>query len=254
MYIAVEFMPLIIFLMALLVLLGVIIVKIIWLVARWWQCQTKEKKYIILFLIILSLLPICLYQEFRPQNIEFTRFVQGKTWALQHDNITYKEHILIKNMPKDTLKQNKIMIAYFDSAGLSKNYFSIKMPEVRYYSISFYKSTSNTRRHFAKLDKYWIENKSIPDVIRRKSLNWNNVNLGGIGMVRCKDDTTKWRIFISRHFRAYEFLKRERFYTITTLLLNECGDNWYESEKDKERGKVLVEYYMELRNKKNAEP
>ena len=156
-------------------------------------------------------------------------------------------------MPKDTLEQSKIMIAYFDSVGLSKNYLSSKMPEIRYYSMFFYKSTYITRRHFIEQGKYWVENKRVPSAVHRRSFDGNKTYLGNILMVHCKDDATKWRVLISRRFRTYEFLKGEGFYVRNALLLNECSYNWYESEKDKERGKVLVEYYMELRNKKNAE-
>ena len=171
-------------------------------------------------------------------NVEFTRIIEGRRWGLQHDNWSwYDEDILVKNISRNKphdLTQSKIMIAYFDSVGLSANDL-FEMPEIKYYNMFFYKSTHATRERFVGKKKV-------------STYNGNKTYLGFISMLRCEDDYTKWKIEIGRNLGTADNFDLQGPNTKDEFLQNECDPDWYEANKDNE----LVKYYTELRGKKNA--
>jgi hypothetical protein len=89
-------------------------------------------------------------------DVEFIRIVEGKGCASRpYDNSCYYETVLVKNIHKNAVKQSKIMIAYFDSAGLSVNEL-LKMSEINYCSMFFYKSTHATMKHFVEKKRFLL--------------------------------------------------------------------------------------------------
>jgi hypothetical protein len=162
------------------------------------------------------------------------------------DTNCYYEHILVKNMPKDKLSQSKVMISYFDSAGLSINDFVTKMPEIKYYYMNFDKSTFATRRYFTEAKKQWAG--EYPYINLWKKYGYSPENrLGYVIMSRCKNDTSKWKIKTNINVGI-----SEDDYVIweETVLFNECDSCWYETNKNNE----LVKYFWELKDKKNIRP
>ena len=171
-------------------------------------------------------------------NVEFTRIIVGT------DSCSYMERVLVKNIPRNNVIQSKIMISYFDSIGLSINNL-VESPEIKYYHIFFYKSTDETRRYF--IDK----NFSV-------AYDGNETYLGSIGVLRCKRDSTKWKIEISRNLGTAENYDIQGPQTEEQYLQNECDSIWYRHDKHDnlvtyygvDKNNELVKYYMELKNKK----
>jgi hypothetical protein len=189
---------------------------------------------LILFGVITPLLATC------DNNVELTRIIEGKGCATRPgDSSCYYERILVKNIPENkphNVTQSKIMIAYFDSIGFAVNEL-FEMPEINYYNMSFYKSTHATR-------KYFVERK------KGSTYNGNETYLGTVSMIRCKDDSAKWKIEIARNLGTADNIDKQGANTKDEFLQNECDPDWYEANKDNE----LVKYYMELREKrKNVE-
>jgi hypothetical protein len=91
---------------------------------------------------------------------EFTRIIEGRTWGLQRsDSSYYREDVLVKNISRNKphdVEQSKMMIAYFDSVGLSIDYLSSEMPEIKLYRMSFYKSTHATRKYFVEKKRFLL--------------------------------------------------------------------------------------------------
>jgi hypothetical protein len=173
-------------------------------------------------------------------DAEFTRIIEGRTWGLQpSDSSWYEERVLVRNISRNKphdLEQSKMMITYFDSIGLSIDDL-LKMPEIRYYSMYFYKSTYATRKHFVKGKKV-------------STYNGNKTYLGVVSMARCKDDFTKWKVIIDRNLGTSDSFDKIGPDTKDEFLYNECDREydpyWREVNKDNE----LVKYYMELRDKR----
>jgi hypothetical protein len=59
----------------------------------------------------------------------------------------YIERTLVKNIPRNKVRQSKIMINYFDSVGLTINDI-LEMPGIKNYTMDFFKLTNVTRRYF----------------------------------------------------------------------------------------------------------
>jgi hypothetical protein len=166
-------------------------------------------------------------------DVNFTRIIIGRTWTLQgNDSSWYVEDILVKNIPRNNMKESKIMIAYFDSMGLSMDDLSM-MPEIRDYNMFFYRSTRATRRYF-------IEKNT------NKAYNANKTYLGNILVGRCGNNSTKWMVSITRNLGTEPDADYVGCKTKDEFLQNECDPSWYETNKNNE----LVRYYMELKGKK----
>jgi len=170
-------------------------------------------------------------------SVEFTRVIEGRV-CLQPDScFYYEERVLVKNIPQNDVEQSKIMIAYFDSVGLSLNEL-LKKPEIKYYYMNFYKSTYATRRYFVKMN-------GIPKK-EHDTYNGNETDLGYIYMGRCVGDSTKWKIKIGRNLGTADNYDWQGADIESVFLQNECVPNWDDANKNND----LVKYYMELKNKK----
>ena len=166
-------------------------------------------------------------------DVEFTRITEGRTQGLQHsDSSYYNERILVKNIAQDYVEQSKIMIAYFDSAGLVNEF--LEKPEINYYKMFFYKSTHATR-------KYFVEKKG-------STYNGNKTYLGAISMGRCKNDSTKWEIEIARNVGVADNFDEQGPVTEDEFLQNECNPYWHIT--DRTSGNELAKYYMKLRDRR----
>jgi hypothetical protein len=213
--------------------IGIIMLVLLFIVFK--KFPTAVFTIAITFVIAIGLL-FATYNS----NIEFTRIIEGRTWGLQpSDSSYYRERVLVRNISRNKphdLEQSKIMIAYFDSVGLSIDDL-LKMPEIKYYYMSFYKSTYATRKHFVKGKKV-------------STYNGNKTYLGVVSMTRCNDDSTKWRVRISRNLGTEDDYDKIGPKTKDEFLQNECDPEydpyWREVNKDNE----LVKYYMELREKR----
>jgi hypothetical protein len=168
-------------------------------------------------------------------NVEF-KWASGGRVTQSFDSSTYSETILVKNMPKNKIKQSKTMVAYFDSVGRSINDLT-RMSGIEYYSMSFYKSTFATRRYFVKRDP------------NAHTYNGNKTYLGSVVIMSCKCDSAKWNIHVLRNLgtaREYEYNGPD---LAMTTLFDECRSYIPDDEKNEE----LVRYYMELRNRRKTE-
>jgi hypothetical protein len=188
---------------------------------------------LIKYLIFLGTL-ILLFVVYN-DNVKFT-WIDGGLELQNNDSSSYDETILVKNIPRNRIKQSKMMIAYFDSVGFTLNDLS-KMSGVINYTMSFYKSTSATIRYFVKKE---------PNLY---TYNGNKTFLGYVAIGRCENDSTKWNVRILRNLETagkdYEYSGPNMS---RTMLLDECNSYIPDDEKNNE----LVRYYQELRNKKKA--
>jgi hypothetical protein len=202
----------------------------------------------VLGILVLGFIIIMLYLEFTnfglPEIIgivdaydndaKFTRITVGQI-ETDKDFFYYSERVLVENISRNKpydVEQSKMMIAYFDSVGLSVDEL-LKMPEIKLYAMFFFKSTHETRKHF-------VEKKV-------STYNGNKTYLGSVALVRCKDDPAKWEIDIDRNLGTADSFDHQGPATKNEFLQNECDPDWYEANKDNE----LVKYYMELKAKRN---
>jgi len=186
----------------------------------------KLIRYLMFLGMLMLLFVVC------DNNVEFTR-TDGGIVPQGFDSSFYLETILVKNMPKNKIKKSKIMITYFDSVGFTINDLS-KMYRIKYYNMSFYKSIDATIRYFVKRE---------PDL---HTYNGNKTYLGAVTVMRCKSDSTKWSVQISRNLGTARDYEHNGPNLSKTVLLNECNSYIHDDEKNDD----LVRYYMELRNKK----
>jgi len=199
------------------------------IVGVWYWRKTKRIKPLLLipgvtWLIFLMPAVFSVTLDLLTDVFEYEWIVTGKVEFL--DRITYPDEIYMhewiyaKNMPKNILKRNKIIIAYFDSTGISTDDFINKMPEIKWYKMEFERLTEHD----------YVETGIDPFY-------------GYVHIYRCENDPAKCilttRVSISRDgLRLSE----------VTVLLNECDSGWYDANKNNE----LVKYYKELRDKKNT--
>ena len=183
--------------------------------------KTIPVKNIMIFSIIGLLLLTC---NNGSNNVEFMPHIQRKICD-PYGCRSYVEDVLVKNMPKNKLEQSKIMIAYFDSVGLSIDDLVTKMPEVNLYIMFFYKSTNA---------KYYV-------------VKNNETSLGTVALNCCKDDTTRWEVTINRPIPGVYYEDGD-YRNETVVLLNPCEPiHPYWATENRE----LENYYNELRDKRN---
>lgn len=158
---------------------------------------------------------------------EFTRIIRGKarTGTLS-DSLIYQEVILVNNTPKDTLKQIKMLIAYYDSMGISLHELK-QRGDLGGYSMFFVKDTKDTR-------KLYLEDKK--DI----QTNPNKTHIGSISVFRTDEggdlsmilDSTKWK------FSVYINIGNDpdAEYTGVNIrcypLYDESDPAWWEHHKD----------------------
>jgi len=171
-------------------------------------------------------------------NVEFVRIIKGKHWGLQpNDSSWYSEYVLVKGVSWDITKRSKMMIAYYDSVGLSINDLK-KMPEINHYFMYFYRLTYDT--------KYLIEQKEDVNIEKLAAYNDGYSYLGYIYVGRCKkDNTTMWKTQIGRNNKTvdnYDVMGPKA----RADFLQKYGPCLHEAhEEDNE----LAKYYNELKNK-----
>lgn len=95
----------------------------------------------------------------------------------------YTEDILVAHPPKDTLERMKMMINYYDTAGLSLADLK-KQGDITFYYMGFSKNTCATR-------KFHLEKQ------RNVECNSNETYIGSIGITRITESPDKWKISIS---------------------------------------------------------
>jgi hypothetical protein len=195
----------------------------------------SQRRKLMLFCLVLSAM-ISLFFAIT-NDIEFTRIVDEKQAPIDFsDSCWYNETILVKNMPKNHLKRGKIMIAYVDSVGLSRDDLS-KMPGIKNYCVSFYKQTRHTIKYFMK-NEYSGRN-AFRDIAREK--------IGAVHMVRCEKDPTRWGVRIQKDFGEADLHGYPEL--VSYALFDECMPldlGSYEARDE------LGRYYMELQIKKKT--
>jgi hypothetical protein len=159
--------------------------------------------------------------------------------------------ILVRNMPKDQLEKSKIMIAYYNSVGLSCSEFIDQYLDKDVYIMSFLKSTRATLKYNNKVERNLLKGLPPPRVrqLRGSETQFRKKSyLGRIRMSRCENDSTKCMIsiFVDTGVSEDGWLQTDR-----TVLFNECDDGRYWNKVDYDN--ELVKYFMELRSKRNDE-
>ena len=196
-----------------------------------WQVLKDGKILIVKHLIMMVLFAtVLLFYEYRPMKAKFTHITVGTNI---NNSSKFTETVLVKNVPKNTLKQSKIMIAYFEDKGISIDELS-SMPDIKFYEMEFYRSTATTRKYHAKNNPRYRPNE-------------NRTYLGSLNTWQCRDDSTQWKIHISRNLGAiYEDgSPRSQYFR----LYNDCDPYSFTNDENYE----LAAYYMELLEKrKNA--
>ena len=169
---------------------------------------------------------------------EFTRVIDGKDVGFpMSTGLWYSEIILVKHTPRDTLERIKMMIAYYDSVGMSLSELK-QRGDILGYIMTFWKDTRVTRAYFwetARLERpYWSRFHSEPDP--------NETLIGDISAFQLDDknryiakvlsDSAKWGIdldlnlgdepdakYIGANYRCYP-------------LYDESDPDWWEHHKD----------------------
>lgn len=160
---------------------------------------------------------------------EFTRIIDGKSEVSPtSDGLFYGETILVKHAPTDTLELLKMMIAYYDSVGIS-------LPELKQrgdladYSMDFVKDTRATRKH------YLIKEKDV-------QTNPNETYIGYIIVLQLDSenqyitkvlsDSAKWKVEVyinlgNEPYAEYVGVNYRRY-----PLYDESDPDWWEHHKD----------------------
>lgn len=145
----------------------------------------------------------------------------------------YTEDILVAHPPKDTLERMKMMINYYDTAGVSLVDLK-KQGDITFYYMGFSKNTCATR-------KFHLEKQ------RNVKCNDNETYIGSIGIVRSMEGSPdKWKISISYNLGTEPDADYIGCKTKDYILYDERDSNFYERHKDDE----IVRYYHELQERK----
>ena len=169
---------------------------------------------------------------------EFTRVIDGK------DGLWYSEIILVKHTPRDTLERIKMMIAYYDSVGMSLSKLK-QRGDILGYIMTFRKDTRVTRAYFwetARLERpYWSRFHSKPDP--------NETLIGDISafqmdenkyIAKVLSDSAKWKVDLDLNLGD----DPDAYYTGVVVskrrypLYDESDPDWWEHHKDS----TMVEY------------
>ena len=164
----------------------------------------------------------------------FIHITTGKGLDTHRTDSTYWyiEDILVAHPPKDTLERMKMMINYYDTAGVSLADLK-KQGDITYYFMGFSKNTCATRK--VHLEKQ-----------RNVECNSNETYIGDICIVRMEESPDKWKIEISYNLGTEpdaDYIGPKLKYYI---LYDERDSNFYEKHKYDE----IVRYYHELQKRK----
>jgi len=164
----------------------------------------KNRKYppeLAIYVVAFVVLGVIETVDFYAQNIYFFfHSMFNNTPQFTRHSIDITNHkILVRKVPKNNLDISKMIIAYFDSTGFPKTEFNVETAD--YYMMKFYKlnHTTSNGGYEAKYD------------------------LGGIYKMRCKNDSTKWKIRFSLSIGIKQMEDGPWPITEDTMLLDECG-------------------------------
>ncbi len=143
----------------------------------------------------------------------------------------YTENILVAHPPKDTLERMKMMINYYDTAGVSLADLK-KQGDITFYYMGFSKNTCATR-------KFYLEKQ------RNVECNSNETYIGSICIAPIAESPDKWKISISYNLGTEPDADYIGCKTKHYILYDESG-SYYEKHKDHE----IVRYYRELQERK----
>ena len=162
----------------------------------------------------------------------FIHITKGKYLDRRDSTYDYTEKILVAHPPKDTLERMKMMINYYDTAGVSLADLK-KQGDITYYFMGFSKNTCATR-------KVYLEKQ------RNVKCNSNETYIGDICIVRMKESPDKWKIGILYNLGTEPDADYIGCKTKNYILYDERDSNFYEKHKYDE----IVRYYHELQKRK----
>ena len=113
------------------------------------QKSTRYKKtvrLILIFVIIVGSIGLFYSNVLQPPFIHINK---GKSLNINRRDSTYiyTENILVTHPPKDTLERMKMMINYYDTAGVSLADLK-RQGDITFYYMGFSKNTCATRRFY----------------------------------------------------------------------------------------------------------
>ena len=198
------------------------------------QKSTRYKKtvrLILIFVIIVGSIGLFYSNVLQPPFIHINK---GKSLNINRRDSTYiyTENILVTHPPKDTLERMKMMINYYDTAGVSLADLK-KQGDITYYFMGFSKNTCATRK--VHLEKQ-----------RNVECNSNETYIGAISIAPIRESPDKWKIGISYNLGTEPDADYIGCKTKNYILYDESGSYFYEKHKDDE----IVRYYHELQERK----
>ena len=193
----------------------------------------KTVRLILISVIIVGSIGLFYSNVLQPPFIHIN---EGKSLDINRKDSTYiyTEDTLVAHPPKDTLECMKMMINYYDTAGVSLADLK-RQGDITFYYMGFSKNTCATRR-------FYLENQVHVEC------NSNETYIGDICIAPIRESPDKWKISISYNLGtepdADDIGPKIKEY----LLYDERDSGFYEKHKDDE----IVRYYHELQERKQC--
>ena len=193
----------------------------------------KTVRLILISVIIVGSIGLFYSNVLQPPFIHIT---DGKDLDINRrgrdSTYIYTEEILVAHPSKDTLECMKMMINYYDTAGVSLADLK-RQGDITFYYMGFEKNTCATR-------KFHLEKQ------RNVECNSNETYIGAISIAPIRESPDKWKISISYNLGTepdadYIGPKIKEY-----ILYDERDSDFYEKHKDDE----IVRYYHELQERK----
>ena len=191
----------------------------------------KTVRLILISVIIVGSIGLFYSNVLQPPFIHINK---GKSLNINRRDSTYiyTENILVTHPPKDTLERMKMMINYYDTAGVSLADLK-RQGDITFYYMGFSKNTCATRR-------FYLENQVHVEC------NSNETYIGAISIAPIRESPDKWKIGISYNLGTEPDADYIGCKTKNYILYDESGSYFYEKHKDDE----IVRYYRELQERK----
>ncbi len=191
----------------------------------------KTVRLILIFVIIVGSIGLFYSNVLQPPFIHIN---EGKSLDINRRDSTYiyTEEILVAHPPKDTLECMKMMINYYDTAGVSLADLK-RQGDITFYYMGFEKNTCATR-------KFHLEKQ------RNVECNSNETYIGAISIAPIRESPDKWKISISYNLGTEPDADYIGPKTKEYILYDERDSDFYEKHKDDE----IVRYYHELQERK----
>lgn len=193
----------------------------------------KTVRLILISVIIVGSIGLFYSNVLQPPFIHIN---EGKSLDINRKDSTYiyTEDTLVAHPPKDTLECMKMMINYYDTAGVSLADLK-RQGDITFYYMGFSKNTCATRR-------FYLENQVHVEC------NSNETYIGDICIAPIRESPDKWKISISYNLGTepdadYIGPKIKEY-----ILYDERDSDFYEKHKDDE----IVRYYHELQERKQC--